>query len=121
MKWVLGKSIATFFTLKWTPFNPPMFSLTVPLAVYFGELDRLAHLYGPSSSSDKFHDVAKDIDAAVSHVIRTLKAGSGDGLNDVNFVIVADHGMTEFKASLALDRAFKWYVHKTTRRIITSV
>uniref|UniRef100_A0A5K3FXH1 glycerophosphocholine cholinephosphodiesterase n=1 Tax=Mesocestoides corti TaxID=53468 RepID=A0A5K3FXH1_MESCO len=75
-------------------------------AIYYGEIDRAAHIYGPSS--DKFRKYAgiTEVSEAVSKVVNSLKLRSD--LAGVNFVVVADHGMTDFKKSLMLDRAFKW-------------
>ncbi|KAL5110899.1 Glycerophosphocholine cholinephosphodiesterase ENPP6 [Taenia crassiceps] len=78
---------------------------TTDLAVvYYGELDRVAHARGPSEEIEHGETILK-IDEAIFNVIQSLQL-----LDDatLNFAVVSDHGMTDFKGFLALDRVFKW-------------
>ncbi|KAL5960522.1 Glycerophosphocholine cholinephosphodiesterase ENPP6 [Taenia solium] len=79
---------------------------TTDLAVvYYGELDRVAHARGPSSEEMKHGETILKVDEAIFNVIQSLQI-----LHDasLNFAVVSDHGMTDFKGFLALDRVFKW-------------
>lgn len=75
------------------------------VVVYYGELDRVAHARGPSSEEMKHGETILKVDEAVFNVIQSLQI-----LHDasLNFAVVSDHGMTDFKGFLVLDRVFKW-------------
>ncbi|KAM7537886.1 hypothetical protein Aperf_G00000063627 [Anoplocephala perfoliata] len=73
--------------------------------VYYGELDRLGHAYGPYPET-MLSVIIQTIDMAISQVVEFIKSNPNE---NVNFAIVSDHGMTKFKAPITLERAFKWF------------
>lgn len=75
--------------------------------VYFGELDRVAHAHGPSSEELKHGETIRKVDEAIFNVIQSLQILQDASLN---FAVVSDHGMTDFRGFLTLDRVFKWKV-----------
>ena len=58
--------------------------------IYFELTDKLGHKYGPFSP--EVNKVLHDLDPTVGDLVTRL--GQGD-LDDVNVVIVSDHGMIE--------------------------
>jgi predicted AlkP superfamily pyrophosphatase or phosphodiesterase len=60
------------------------------LTIYFGEVDKAGHRYGPESK-----DVVQAIEEADAAVGMLLKRLEEIGRGDVNVMVVSDHGMTE--------------------------
>lgn len=60
------------------------------LTLYFGEVDKAGHRYGPESK-EVIHAIAQ-VDRAVGILLKRLEE---IGRTDVNVIVVSDHGMTE--------------------------
>ena len=61
------------------------------LASYFSVVDSIGHSYGPDG--DETIEAIRVVDKAIGHLIDGLEAQNI--LNEVNIMIVSDHGMTE--------------------------
>ncbi len=61
------------------------------MATYFSIVDSIGHSYGPDA--DETIEAIRDVDKAIGHLIDGLEAQNI--LNEVNIMIVSDHGMTE--------------------------
>jgi predicted AlkP superfamily pyrophosphatase or phosphodiesterase len=60
------------------------------LTIYFGDVDKAGHRYGPESK--EVIQAIAEVDRAVGILLKRLK---DIGREDVNVVVVSDHGMTE--------------------------
>ncbi len=71
------------------------------LASYFSIVDNRGHSYGPDA--DETIKAIIEVDQAIGHLIDGLEAQNI--LNEVNIVIVSDHGMTETPATKVINIA----------------
>ena len=76
--------------------NKPTF-----LASYFSIVDTIGHRYGPNSS--EVIDSIIEVDEAIGHLLNGLEERGI--LNDVNLLIVSDHGMVETPADQIINIA----------------
>nr|VZI15425.1 unnamed protein product [Spirometra erinaceieuropaei] len=70
--------------------------------IYCSDLDHMAHHYGPLSPQFR-SSALNDIDEAVSNVLRSI---DHPDFADLHFLILSDHGMTDFKGFLRADRLY---------------
>ena len=85
--------------LKWLDLegtNRPTF-----LASYFSIVDTIGHRYGPNSQ--EVVDSIKDVDDAIGHLLDGLDERGL--MNEVNLVIVSDHGMVDTPADQIINIA----------------
>ena len=61
--------------------------------LYFNEPDHTAHATGSAATSQSTRDAVEHVDKLIGHLFRKLNAAGMR--NQVNIVVVSDHGMTE--------------------------
>lgn len=60
------------------------------ISFYFSEVDTAGHIYGPNST--EVSQAIKNVDDAIGIMLEKVNSV---GHNNVNFIVVSDHGMTE--------------------------
>lgn len=75
--------------------------LNLLYVTYFSGVDHEGHTHGPLSTETRM--AVRDIDRVIGYLFAELRKRNVDPFNDVNIVLVSDHGMAELNKECELD------------------